>query len=79
MLHTKQGSGMSTEEWWAPVIYKTFLDLDMPKEDIDEVFVGVFEELFYDSLTGDWAWEPVEDVLPVSTYLFPVCCLHAII
>ena len=59
------GSGMTSEEWWAPIFYKTFLDLDMPKEDIDEVFVGVFEELYYDALASDWAWEPVEDVLPV--------------
>jgi putative hydrolase of the HAD superfamily len=59
------GSKLSTEEWWAPVFYKTFLDLGMPKEDVDSVFVGVFEELFYDSLTSEWAWEPVEDVLPM--------------
>jgi hypothetical protein len=30
-----------------------------------QVFVGVFEQLFYESLVGDWAWEPVDDVLPV--------------
>lgn len=32
-----------------------------------QVFVGVFEQLFYESLVGDWAWEPVDDVLPVRT------------
>ncbi|KAM3576175.1 hypothetical protein VYU27_001883 [Nannochloropsis oceanica] len=58
-------AGISTEEWWAPIFYKTFLDLGFPKEDLDEVFVGVFEELFYESLTSEWAWEPVEDVLPM--------------
>jgi hypothetical protein len=59
------GSGMTSEEWWAPIFYKTFLDLDMPKEDVDEVFIGVFEELYYEALPSEWAWEPVEDVLPV--------------
>lgn len=31
------GTSMTSEEWWAPIFYKTFLDLDMPKEDVDEV------------------------------------------
>ncbi len=63
------GAGMTSEEWWAPVFYKAFLDLDMPKEDVDEVFIGVFEELYYDALPSEWAWEPVEDVLPVRACL----------
>lgn len=55
-------AGMSAEEWWAPIFYKTFLDVGFPKEDLDEVFVGVFEELYYESLTSEWAWETVDDV-----------------
>ncbi|TFJ87614.1 hypothetical protein NSK_000965 [Nannochloropsis salina CCMP1776] len=62
-------AGMSAEEWWAPIFYKTFLDVGFPKEDLDEVFVGVFEELYYESLTSEWAWETVDDVLPMMDKL----------
>lgn len=31
------GSDLTLEEWWAPIFYKSFLDMDMPKEDIDQV------------------------------------------
>jgi phosphoglycolate phosphatase-like HAD superfamily hydrolase len=31
------------------------------------VFVNVFDELYYEALVGPWAWEPVDDVLPVRS------------
>lgn len=60
------GGVMTAEDWWAPVYYKTYLDLGMPKEDIDEVFADVFDDLYYDALTSPLAWEVMDDVLPVS-------------
>ena len=62
--------GISSEEWWAPIIYRTYLSMGFPKEDIDEVFVDIFDELQNEVLISPLAWEVNYDTIPVLDKLY---------
>ena len=62
--------GISSEEWWAPIIYRTYLSMGFPKEDIDEVFVDIFDELQNEVLISPMAWELNYDTIPVLEKLY---------
>jgi len=62
--------GVSVEEWWAPIIYRTYLSMGFPKEDIDEVFVDIFDELQNEVLVSPMAWELNYDTIPVLEKLY---------